>query len=884
MGRGVCTRGRALALLVFLAIVSGWRAIGAAEAIDRSALPTSAKRKIDFRRDIEPILRERCQICHGPDKQTAGLRLDNGADALKGGNSGPVIKPGDSADSKLIHLVSGLNKDLVMPFAGDRLTAEQVGMLRAWIDQGAQWPETPKPAHPSAEAQKLKPKSTHWAFIPPQRPPVPKVRNQTWVRNPIDTFVLAKLEPAGVKPSVESDKVTMIRRLSLDLIGLPPTIEEVDESLADNRDDAYERLVDRLLASPHYGEKWGRHWLDLARYGESDGFEKDGDRPNAWRWRNWVIDAMNSNMPFDEFTIEQIAGDLLPNATVEQKVATGFNRNGMNSRATGIPRVQYLTELATDRVDTFGTAWLGLTLGCARCHDHKFDPIAQREYYQLYAFFNTVRDVDIEAPLPGELGPYLLRKTEYDQKRQELLAEYKIPEFEAQWEKNMLDAAAQAATNPAVRPMWLGSWEIIEWALDLYGGQDLIRLNPSQRTQKQQERIIGHFLQFYSGAMKLEGFKEVKVNELQQKMAQLAKQYPELSEAQVISENPNPPKTHVLIRGDFLNPGVEVQPGVPAVLNPLPPDPTPNRLTLARWVVSRNNPLTARVAVNRMWQEFFGRGIVETSEDFGKQGDPPSHPELLDWLATEFMDNDWNVKHMLKLMVMSATYRQSSDVRPDLQNRDPSNRLLARQIRLRLPAELIRDVTLAASGMLNPAIGGKSMHLPPPAGTAMGPPGLPQMKPPLTADQFRRGLYIFFHRTSPYPQLATFDMPNTLLACSRRRRSATPLQALNLLNDPVFFEAARGLAARTLREKPGSVNDRIDYAFRLCLARPPSPHERDRLAKYYQEQRAILERDSKFSDLMFPAKGVEGVAPAEAAIWVSVSRVLLNLDEFITRE
>ena len=678
--------------------------------------------------------------------------------------------------------------------------------------------------------------------------------------------MLARLEAEGIAPSPEADRATLIRRVSLDLIGLPPTPEEVTEFLNDSRPDAYERLVDRLLASPHYGEKWARQCLDLARYADSDGYARDLVRPYAWRWRDWVIEALNDNMPFDQFTIEQFAGDLLPNATLEQRIATGFNRNTLTNREGGINTEEFRVEQVVDRTSTLGTVWLGLTLGCARCHDHKYDPISQREFYQLYAFFNSAVEVNLEAPLPGEIGPYLLRRPEYEKKRQALLDEYKIPQLQAIWEKRTLEAAA----NPGVDPEGDWQWDILGIMTD--GAQAILKTEPSKRTPKQHQILTDHFIRWNN-------FKE-----LQKRMEKLAEEYPGLTEAQTLAENPNPPKTHVLIRGDFRQPGIDVQPGTPAVLHPLPPDPRPSRLTLARWVVSKDNPLTARVWVNRAWQEFFGRGLVETSEDFGTRSQPPSHPELLDWLANEFMASGWNMKRMHKLIVESATYRQSSKARPDLQARDPYNKLLARQVRLRLTAELIRDNALAVSGLLGPEIGGKSIEPPLPAGFfdfgfIVGPRWTESQGP----ERYRRGLYIKFLRTTPYPQLLNFDAPDRFLSCTRRERSTTPLQALNLLNDPVFVEAAQALAVRLLRQRFESVEDRLSFAFRLCLGRDPKPQERQRLVEYYEEQKTILEKQPELADQLFPAKQLEGVDHREAAIWVGVSRLLLNLDEFISR-
>jgi Protein of unknown function (DUF1553)/Protein of unknown function (DUF1549)/Planctomycete cytochrome C len=826
-------------------------------------LPPATKVQVDFYRDIEPLLKEKCQSCHGPGQQLSGLRLDDRKAALAGGNTGVVIKPGNSADSRLIHLVAGLSKELRMPLNGEPLLTEQIALLRGWIDQGASWPERTGPTAPPSEARSLRPKSKHWAFVAPQRPKLPKVKRSAWIRNPIDRYVLARLEKENIAPSAEADRETLIRRLSLDLIGLPPSPDQVAEFLADRRPDAYERLVDQLLESTHYGEKWARSWLDLARYADSDGYEEDRIRPNAWRWRHWVIEALNRNMPFDQFTIEQIAGDLLPNATLEQKVATGFHRNTLTNREGGVNREEFRTEQVIDRTATTGTVWLGLTLGCARCHDHKYDPISQKEFYQLSAFFNTAAEVDIEAPLPAERGPFLLRQPEFEKKRATLLEEFKVEELQAEWEKKLKEAAAHPGVDLA------SDYQLNLLQVKTDGGEGILMLAPEKRTPRQKRILTDQFV------------RSARFGELNIRLNALAEEYPRLTEAPTIAENPHPPKTHVLIRGNFLAPGIEVQPEAPAVLPLLPADPQPSRLTLARWLVSRDNPLTARVTMNRAWQEFFGRGLVDTPQDFGTRSSPPTHPELLDWLATEFMANGWNVKKMHKLIVESATYRQSSNIRKDLESRDPDNKLLARQIRLRLPAELVRDVTLAASGLLNPAIGGPSIQPPQPAGAA-GLNSNPK-KENEGPERYRRGLYILFQRRYPYPELVTFDAPDSLNSCPRRDRSTTPLQALTLLNDPVFFEAAQALAIRLLQEKTGAAGDRIDYAYLICLGRAPSSAEKERMVQYLAQRKELLEHKPESIEKIFPAKGLDGIDPSEAAVWVGVSRVLLNLEEFITR-
>ena len=576
-----------------------------AQTVDAENLPAAAKLQVEFRRDIEPILKEKCQSCHGAEQQLSGLRLDSRSAALNGGNSGAVIKPGNSRESRLIHLVAGLNKELRMPMTGDPLTAEQVGLLRAWIDQGVLWPEdSAKPPSPTGT-----PRSKHWSFVPPQRPRQPRVKNTAWVRNPIDSFVLARLEKEGIATSAEADRETLIRRLSLDLVGLPPSPDQVAEFLADKRPDAYERLVDQFLASPHYGEKWARPWLDLARYADSDGYEEDRIRPHAWRWRHWVIEALNRNLPFDQFTIEQLAGDLLSGATLEQKVATGFHRNTLTNREGGVNREEFRVEQVIDRTATTGSVWLGLTLGCARCHDHKYDPISQKEFYQLAAFFNTAREVDLEAPLPAERGPFLQRQPEYERKRVTLLEEFKVAQLQLEWEQKL----RAALEHPGVD---LGSdyqLNLVQVKTDT--GEESLMLPPEKRTAKQKRILTDQFIR--SG-----GFKELNT-----RLGALAEEYPALTEAPTIAENSRPPKSHILIRGNFLTPGIEVQPGTPAVLPRLQSDSRPSRLALARWLVSRrqsahgachHEPLLAGVLRKRPRRHAAGfRPAVESANASG---------------------------------------------------------------------------------------------------------------------------------------------------------------------------------------------------------------------------------------------------------------------------
>jgi hypothetical protein len=778
----------------------------------------------------------------------SGLRLDRREDALQGGYSGPAIVAGNASASLLVKMVTTGRDGRVMPPMGSHLTPDEIARIRVWIDAGASWPESGISAPVAAT-----PKSTHWAFQPVSRPEPPIA-----AANPVDAFVLARLRKEGIERSPEAARNTLVRRVSLDLTGLLPTPAEVTAFLADRSSNAYERLVDRLLASPHYGEKWGRSWLDLARYADSDGYEQDGIRVNAWRYRDWVIRAFNRNMPFDQFTIAQIAGDLTAGATIEQRAGTGFHRNTLTSREGGIDVAQLRDEQVMDRTSTIGTVWLGLTIECARCHDHKYDPITQRDYYRMFAFLNSAEEVDLQDPVPGELGPYLRRLPEYQKQLADLLAHYRIPELQPEWERELLRAMA----NPEERLEWTQNLDYVRVYLD--HGWEVLKTPPEKRTWKQSHGLTRVFLKSPGPLGTRADVKALKFSECFQKFEALDAKYPQLSEVPAMAEMAQPPRTFLHVRGDFRNPGIEVQPDTPAVLPPLPPGARHDRMALARWLVAPENPLTARVTVNRMWQELFGRGIVPTSEDFGTRSEPPSHPQLLDWLASEFVASGWDVKHTLKLMVMSSTYRQSSHARPDLEQRDPTNALLARQNRLRMPAELIRDAMLEASGLLNPAIGGRSVRPPMPA-SLVKVAYRAKWEESEGPDRYRRGLYTFFQRSIPYPQLMLFDAPNSLVTCPRRERSTTPLQALELLDDPVFFEGAQATAFRILHESAAAdFRSRLAYAYSLALAREPNSQEIAAMGRYYDSERSKPESDE--------------------AAWTAVSSVLLNLDEFITRE
>lgn len=684
----------------------------------------------------------------------------------------------------------------------------------------------------------------HWSLVAVRRTEPPKVSGAAGL-NEVDRFIRARLEKEGIAPSPEAPRPVLLRRLSLDLIGLPPTPAEMASFLADRQPGAWQRQVNRLLNSPHYGEKWGRHWLDLARYADSDGFRSDRFRPHAWRYRQWVIDALNRDLPFDQFTVEQIAGDLLPNATPDQRIATGFHRNTLTNREGGIDPEQFRVEQVIDRTNTVGTVWLGLTVGCAQCHDHKYDPISQRDYYRLFAFFNAADEDHMDAPMPGELGPHLQARPAYDAKRREILEAHGVPKLQGEWEAGMLEAAA----HPGQRLDWDHAFDDLR--TDCEDGEKILRTPAATRTRRQAKILTDYFLGNYARVISKERKEELRFDAVAKQLRELDATLPTVSEAPVLRAFERP--THLLTRGDFKQPGEAVEPGTPAALPPLEAaGARATRLDLARWLVAPENPLTARVTVNRIWQEYFGRGLTRTSENFGNQGERPSHPELLDWLAAEFMESGWSLKHIHRLIVSSATYRQSSHSRPDLAGRDPENQLLARQTRLRLSAEAIRDSALAASGLLSPEIGGPSVR-PPQPGNEKG------WKESTGRNRYRRGMYIQLNRTAPYPLMVNFDAPNGYGAVCRRGRSNTPLQALNLLNDPVFVEAARALAWRVESEGQHDFGPRLDRMFAWCLARKPAADERDWLQSYWKSQ-----------------------PPAMA--WTGLASVLLNLDEFITRE
>jgi hypothetical protein len=843
-------------------------------------VPLGASAQDEYTRDIKPFFAKHCVACHGPTKQKAGLRLDSAASVLAGNDAGKVIVPGKSAESLLVKVLLG-DKDLptMPPSSKPRPTQTEIAAVRRWIDAGAKAPKEDAVAGAAT-------KSDHWSFQPIRHSTPPKVKNQAWVRNAIDQFVLARLEKDRLTPSAEADRVTLIRRASLDLLGLPPSPDEVAAFVNDKSIDAYERMVDNLLRSPHYGERWARHWLDLARYGDSNGFTIDGPR-SIWPYRDWVINALNRDLPINQFILEQLAGDLVPNATTEQKVATGFHRNTLLNQEGGIDVEMFRVESIIDRVNTTGAVFLGLTVGCCQCHDHKYDPITQGEYYRLFAFFNNCDEPSLPLPSAKEqklLAAYNAKVASLDKLLKGL--DTTSPEKMKQWE-------ALLSANPKLRSDVLAGAPRI---------RELVDKTASQRTKKETDELRQYLRQvdqipqliasvgdsFPGGISSMGAFAThahlLKYREnIEKKLAELKKTKPEPASTLVLAERTAPRDTYFLIKGDFTRKGNKMQPGTPAVLPPLSKAEKPNRLDFAKWVVDPANPLTTRVLMNRVWQHYFGLGLVETENDFGLQGTPPSHPELLDWLASELMAQGWSLKAMHRAILTSATYRQTSKLRPELAKVDPRNRLLGRQNRLRLEAEVVRDVALSASGLLNPAIGGPSVFPPQPDGVFAFTQSQRVWSADKGADRFRRGMYTYFWRSAPHPGLMAFDAPDANTTCTRRNRSNTPLQALTLLNDRAYFEFSQALASRVLRDASDDAGA-IRQAYRLCLARDPSAAEQERVQTLLSTLERELATDAKEAKRLTPPGTSATIPASRAAAWTLVSRALLNLDEFITRE
>jgi mono/diheme cytochrome c family protein len=999
-----------------------------------------------FAETIRPLLASRCYGCHGPQLQQNGLRVDSLSALLKGSESGPVIVPGHSEKSRLMRRLMSQERPM-MPYGGPALSKAEIESFRKWIDSGAPGPD-------SSVALVAPPAPKHWAYVKPVVPALPNVTAASWCRNPIDRFVLAKLEHEKLSPAAEAEKGTLLRRVYLDLIGVPPTPAELDSFLSDKSPDAYEKVVDRLLQSPHYGERWARPWLDLARYADSNGYEKDSKRV-AWEYRDWVIRALNADMSFRDFTIDQIAGDMLPKPTKDQLIATGFNRNSMLNQEGGIDVHEYYWLSLVDRVNTTASVWLGSTLGCAQCHNHKFDPFTQKDYYKFLAFFDNGEytvggngdhwtiEPELELPTPDQkVKSDKLReraaslKTKLDTQtpalaaaqkgweqqqlaidstwhdlepkeyrssggatlrlltdhsllasgtnpqadtytitggtamqniagvRLEVLPDPSLPhngpgrdnegnfflsDFEIQisqanssappqivtWKSAKADESQQGydVKNLAKKDNQLRGWAIDQSAQTPlrrqaifmpekafgFPGGTIIRLT-MKHEMRHATRNIGRFRISLTTSPNPKKAVELpaalrpvlaiaddkRSDEDRKKMAAayravsplLAPERKELASiekdiddlgivtALILREKPgNPhPSTFIRERGSYMSKGEEVSANVPSALNPLPEGTPANRLALAQWLASEDNPLTARVAVNHVWEALFGHGIVETSEDFGTQGDLPTHPELLDWLATSFMQNGWSMKKLQRLIVTSATYRQSSKASPELIAHDPYNKLYARGPRFRVEAEMVHDIALSVSGLLTDKMYGPSVFPYQPNGIW----DIPYSKDTWTTssgvDYHRRSVYTFLRRSAPYPSLVTYDAPSREFCTVRRVRTNTPLQALTSLNDPFFFSAAQAMAKRMITEGGSTPQSRIDYGFRLSVSRLPTSDERKRVLAFYLQQRNERQHSEKVS--YTPVALRSGGAPDSADLnaWIMVANVLLNMDETISKE
>jgi hypothetical protein len=998
--------------------------------------PSLRAAPVDFEKEVRPILAEKCTLCHGPDEAKAGLRLtgiEPATRVLESGRRG--IVPGEPEHSEILARVKTTDPEEHMPppGKGEPLTEVEVAVIERWIAEGAVWPK-------------------HWSFTTLRQPEPPVVKNQAWGKHPVDAFILARLEAEGIAPSPEADSVTLIRRLFFDLAGLPPTPEQVATYRAGieaDREAGLARLADDLLASPAFGERWGRHWLDRARYADSDGYEKDNHRPDAWRYRDWVIDAINDDLPFDRFTIEQFAGDLLEKPTPDQILATAFHRQTLTNTEGGTDKEQWRVAAVMDRVETMGSVWLGLTLTCARCHTHKYDPVTQREYYSLFAYFNNGDEVNAKVPqssaawtrYESELAAHGKNGKAIETRLAEARAglEARLGEWESRFSALLVEA--KAAKDPGLVPLKIGSFAApkgVQFAMEndgsiVVGGENPATAVYTVTVKLPKGRITGLRLEVLPdeslGAMgpgrtkhgnfvlnRIEasvketgsvlladvaadysqadwdvrellegntkagaagagwavggatgkahhvdlGFAEPLVlageTELTLTLTQNygeqhtlgrfrvgaltaptalalpaevrgvlgkpaaardskdravlashaarldAKTRPLLAEAaaheakrpaaplmdvRVIGERAGGRRaSHVLHRGEFKQPKEAVE---PATLSVLPPvkhrGPAGDRLDLARWLVDGENPLPPRVVANDLWTQLFGEGLVATPEDFGVRGDRPSHPELLDWLAAELVAKGWSRKALIREIVLTKTYRQSSDHRPDLLDRDPKNQLLARQNRFRVEAEIVRDLSLAAAGLLSKKVGGPSVFPPIPEGVAdVNYNSAFKWKTSEGEDRYRRGLYTYFKRTAPHPSLISFDCPDSNVTTVRRSRSNTPLAALITLNSESFVEAAQGLARRVLTE-PSNGDDaaRLGHAFRLCLSREPRDSERDRLASLLESSRAWYRGREEEAKALAGASLPGGINAAEAAAWTATVRVLLNLDEFLTR-
>ncbi|MEZ6153619.1 MAG: PSD1 and planctomycete cytochrome C domain-containing protein [Pirellulaceae bacterium] len=837
---------------------------------DRSA----AAATVDFARDVYPILQRACFECHGARKQEGGLRLDLRSEALDSG----VIDLAQPATSELLRRISlPRGHEQIMPAIGEPLPKRHVAKIRQWIEQGAVWPEN----------FEVPP---HWSYVVPQRPTVPLEFASDWIQSPIDYFVWQRLHEEGLSPSPSAEPAKLVRRLFLDLIGIPPTPIEVEAFEAEPTQAHYVKLVDELLSRPQFGERWARPWLDLARYADSHGFQRDDLRDN-WAYRDWVIQALNTDMPFDQFTIEQLAGDLLPNATESQKIATGFHRNAPTNVEAGSLPEETRVEQVLDRVNTTGAIWLGTTLECCQCHDHKYDPFTIKEYYSLFAFYNSTElEADLaKAKIPSSIefqGPSLkIANPERDRLRSEQQQKLAAVNEQLTKRKQQLDAEfdswvaqvsgqAEGCAQTQLLPILDSTPQGATDAFGTHDGGELSAITGNVASESVPSEILEVARKpsdqwSKADRKKLDAYRfsqDALATELSQQFATIEKKIAAVAAeiTLVMVELDGPRKSHVFVRGDYKVPGESVEPATPAALHAMPAGPL-NRLTLAQWLVSPRNPLVARTTVNRWWAELFGQGIVPTLEDLGVKGEPPTHPELLDWLAVELVESGWSMKKLLKTIVTSATYRQSSRVTPELLERDDRNRLLARGPRMRMDAEMIRDNALAISGLLSLQQFGPPIRPYQPDGiwTKVGGVKYDYEVSP-GSEQHRRGIYVVLKRGAPYPSFINFDA-NARLACTvMRSRSNTPLQALTLLNDPVYVSAAKSLAERVQAEQShASLAEKMDYAFQLCVARRPLVTERETLLQLYHAQLAV---------------------GSSQDAWYCVATTLLNLHETITKD
>jgi hypothetical protein len=813
----------------------------------------AADAAVDFTRDVLPVLRRHCFECHGNGKQEGGLRFDERAAAVVGGDSGPVFEPGKPDASEIVRRVSLPRIDgEAMPPQGAGLSPREIAALRQWIAAGADWPET-------------LPAAVHWAYVAPARQEPPA----GFADASIDSFVAAAHAREGLSFAAAADRAVLARRLAFDLTGLPPQPDDVAAFVADQSPGADDRYVDRLLASEEFGVRWARMWLDLARYADSHGFQKD-DLRDVWAYRDWVVSALNDDMPFDRFTIEQIAGDLLPGADERTRIATGFHRGSPTNVEAGTDPEETRTNQVLDRVNTTGAVWLGATLECAQCHDHKYDPFTQADYYRMAAYFNSTAAEAARAN-KGQgsirfLGPSMPLSTDPLAAERAELARH-LEQAKAALAR--LREAQRTDAAPAANAL-----------ASTCGGEqgDEAGAAPNEATRRDREQPPRP------------APADPEVKRMAAEVKRVQQEFETLPDATtlVMRELPQPRETFIFVRGVFTDRGEPVAPGTPAFLGPTPDGPA-TRLTLARWLVSRDNPLTARVIVNRVWHEIFGQGLVTTVEDFGIKGEPPSHPELLDHLAVEFMEDGWSIKRLIRRIVTSRTYRQDSRLTADLAARDPANRWLARGPRFRLDAEAIRDNALEIAGLLSRGKGGPPIRPPQPQGLWNKVGGIQYLYTTSPGERrYRRGLYVVLKRGSPYPSLTTFDATARMTCVVRRSRSNTPLQALVLLNDPVFSEAALAFAARTLRERPAAEDrERVAHALRLAVAREPRAIEIDTLMRLLEAERAALAVHPDRAETLLAAHPdvhrPAGVAAAELAAWCAVATAILNLDETITK-